>query len=134
QTTLWGWGGSKTLVLFGVGIVLSGAWIAVEVRSREPLVDMTMMRIRGVWTTNLAAFLLGGGMYSSFIVFPQFAQLPKSTGFGFGASVVVSGLYLLPSTAGMVGIGFASGAIARRFGSKRAAVTGSAITAVAFGY
>ena len=73
-------------------------------------------------------------MYSSFIVFPQFAQLPKSTGFGFGASVVVSGLYLLPSTAGMVGIGFASGAIARRFGSKRAAVTGSAITAVAFGY
>ena len=59
---------------------------------------MTMMRIRGVWTTNLAAFLLGAGMYASFIVFPQFAQLPKSTGFGFGASVVVSGLYLLPST------------------------------------
>ena len=62
---------------------------------------MTMMRIRGVWTTNLAAFLLGAGMYASFIVFPQFAQLPKSTGFGFGASVVVSGLYLLPSTVGM---------------------------------
>ena len=57
---------------------------------------MTMMRIRGVWTTNLAAFLLGAGMYASFIVFPQFAQLPTSTGFGFGASVVVSGLYLLP--------------------------------------
>lgn len=36
---------------------------------------MTMMRIRGVWTTNLAAFLLGAGMYASFIVFPQFALL-----------------------------------------------------------
>ena len=48
----------------------------VEVRSAEPLVDMTMMRIRGVWTTNTAAFLLGAGMYASFIVFPQFAQLP----------------------------------------------------------
>ena len=57
---------------------------------------MAMMRIRGVWTTNLAAFLLGAGMYSSFIVLPQFAQLPKRTGFGFGASVVVSSLYLLP--------------------------------------
>ena len=56
------------------------AWIAVEVRSDNPLIDMTMMRIRGVWTTNLAAFLLGAGMYASFIVFPQFAQLPKSTG------------------------------------------------------
>ena len=36
-------------------------WIVVEMRSREPLIDMTMMRIRGVWTTNLAAFLLGAG-------------------------------------------------------------------------
>ncbi len=61
----------------------------VEVRSEEPLIDMAMMRIRGVWTTNLVAFLLGAGMYASFLIYPQFAQLPKSTGFGFGASVVV---------------------------------------------
>jgi MFS family permease len=134
EATTWGWGSARTLGLLAAGLGVCAIWIAVEVRSRVPLIDMTMMRIRGVWTTNLTAFLLGAGMYSSFIVFPQFAQLPKSTGFGFGASVVVSGLYLLPSTAGMVGIGFASGAIARRFGSKRAAVTGSAITAVAFGY
>ncbi len=93
---------------------------------------MTMMRIRGVWTTNLTAFLLGAGMYSSFIIFPQFAQLPKSTGFGFGASVVASGLYLLPSTLGMVVVGFASGAIAARFGSKRAAVAGSVVTTASF--
>src|SRR5947209_15797254 len=128
EATTWGWGSPRTLGLLAGGLGVCAIWIAVEVRSRVPLIDMTMMRIRGVWTTNLTAFLLGAGMYSSFIVFPQFAQLPKSTGFGFGASVVVSGLYLLPSTAGMVGIGFASGAIARRFGSKRAAVTGSAIT------
>jgi MFS family permease len=92
-----------------------------------------MMRIRGIWTTNLTAFLLGAGMYSSFIVLPQFAQLPTSTGFGFGASIVVSGLYLVPSTVGMVVIGFASGWIARRFGSKRAVVVGSIVTAAAFG-
>src|SRR5581483_9743608 len=82
----------------------------------------------------LTGFLLGAGMYSSFIIFPQFAQLPKSTGFGFGASVVASGLYLLPSTGGMIVVGFASGSIARRFGSKSAVVAGSAITAIAFGY
>jgi MFS family permease len=73
-------------------------------------------------------------MYSSFIVIPQFAQLPKSTGFGFGASVVQSGLYLVPSTIGMVIVGFAAGTIARRFGSKHAAIVGSALTAIAFGY
>ena len=93
QTTVWGWGGSKTITLFGVGVVMCVLWVVVEVRSREPLVDMAMMRIRGVWTTNLAAFLLGAGLYSSFIVLPQFAQLPKRTGFGFGASVVFSSLY-----------------------------------------
>jgi MFS family permease len=132
ETSRWGWGSARTLGLLGAGIVLSGAWVAVEGRSREPLIDMAMMRVRGVWTTNLTAFLLGAGMYSSFIIFPQFAQLPKSTGFGFGASVVASGLYLLPSTLGMVVVGFASGAIAARFGSKRAAVAGSVVTTASF--
>lgn len=133
EATTWGWGSAKTIGLLVGGLSVCAAWIVVESRSAEPLIDMAMMRIRGVWTTNLTAFLLGAGMYSSFIVFPQFAQLPASTGFGFGASVVVSGLYLLPSTAGMVVMGFAAGAIARRFGSKSAAVAGSAITAAAFG-
>jgi MFS family permease len=95
---------------------------------------MTMMRIRGVWTTNLAAFLLGAGMYSSFIVLPQFAQLPKSTGFGFGASAVTSSLYLLPSALTMGALGSAAGRIARRFGSKSALIVGTAVTAVAFLY
>jgi MFS family permease len=104
------------------------------VHSDSPLVDMTMMRIRGVWTTNLVAFLLGAGMYSSFIVFPQFAQLPKSTGFGFGASVVVSSLYLLPSALGMGLLGTQAGRVARRYGSKLALVVGTGVTAVSFGF
>jgi EmrB/QacA subfamily drug resistance transporter len=134
QTSVWGWGGAKTLALTAFGLLVCVLWIAVEVRSREPLVDMTMMRIRGVWTTNLAAFLLGAGMYASFIVFPQFAQLPKSTGFGFGASVVVSSLYLLPAALAMGLLGTAAGPVARRFGSKSALVAGTAISAIAFGW
>jgi EmrB/QacA subfamily drug resistance transporter len=134
QTTSWGWGGSKTIALFAIGAVFIVLWILVEMRSREPLVDMAMMRIKGVWTTNLAAFLLGAGMYSSFIVLPQFAQLPKRTGFGFGASVVVASLYLLPSALLMGALGSAAGKVSRRFGSKRALVVGTAVTAVSFLY
>ena len=133
ETTTWGWGSARTLGLLFAGLALCAAWVAVETRSAEPLIDMTMMRIRGIWTTNLTAFLLGAGMYSSFIVFPQFAQLPRSTG-GFGASVVQSGLYLLPSTIGMVLVGASAGVIALRFGSKRAVVAGSVVTAAAFGF
>jgi MFS family permease len=132
RATTWGWGSSRTLGLILLGLIVSMAWIAVEVRSRTPLIDMTMMRIRGVWTTNLAAFLLGGGMYSSFIVFPQIAQLPKSTGFGFGASVVASGLYLLPSTVAMTVLGIYAGRISSRFGSRNALLAGIAFTTVAF--
>jgi MFS family permease len=120
--------------LLAAGLVVCVGWVAVEVRSRIPLVDMAMMRIRGVWTTNLAAFLLGAGMYASFIVFPQFAQLPKRTGFGFGASVVVSSLYLLPSALGMGLLGTAAGKVARRYGSKAALVAGTGVTAVSFGF
>jgi EmrB/QacA subfamily drug resistance transporter len=134
EATKWGWGSAKTLGLMAAGVAVTAAWVAVEVRSREPLIDMTMMRIRGVWTTNAAAFLLGAGMYSSFIVFPQFAQLPKSTGFGFGASVVVSGLYLLPSTLAMTLLGSLAGRVARQYGSKFALIVGSGITATSFGF
>jgi EmrB/QacA subfamily drug resistance transporter len=132
ETSTWGWGSAKTLVVLGAGLVVCVAWVIVETRSAQPLIDMTLMRVRAVWTANLSAFLLGAGMYASFIVFPQFAQLPKSTGFGFGASAVVSALYLLPSTLGMVVFGSASGGIAARFGSKAALVAGSFVTGLAF--
>ncbi|MEA2208989.1 MAG: hypothetical protein QOF54_1466 [Solirubrobacteraceae bacterium] len=132
ETTTWGWGSPKTIGLIAAGLAVSALWVAVETRSRNPLIDMAMMRIRGVWTTNLAAFLLGAGMYASFIVFPQFAQLPKSTGFGFGASVVVSGLYLLPSTIGMTILGIYAGRISKRFGSRAALLSGTVFTTGAF--
>jgi MFS family permease len=132
QTTEWGWFSSKTVGLTLTGFAIVAAWIGVEVRSKNPLVDMAMMRVRGVWTTNAAAFLLGAGLYASFVVFPQFAQLPKSTGFGFGASVVVSGLYLLPSTIGMTILGLRAGAISARFGSRAALLAGIVFATASF--
>jgi len=132
QTSTWGWGGARSLALMLAGAVVIALWIVLETRSENPLVDMSMMRIRGVWTTNVAAFLIGGGMYASFIVFPQFAQLPRSTGFGFGASVVVSSLYLLPAAVGMGALGSVAGHVARRYGSKHALIVGTGISAVAF--
>jgi MFS family permease len=132
ETTEWGWGSPKTILLALAGFAVIGLWILVEVRSKNPLIDMTMMRVRGVWTTNAAAFLLGAGLYASFIVFPQFAQLPTSTGFGFGASVVVSGLYLLPATIGMALLGIWAGQISARWGSRWALLAGTLFTVASF--
>src|SRR5205085_12236338 len=47
---------------------------------------------------------------------------------------VASSLYLLPAALTMGVLGAAAGPISRRFGSKLALITGSAISAVAFGY
>jgi MFS family permease len=95
---------------------------------------MSLMAARGVWAPNLAAFLLGAGMYSAFLLLPQFAQLPRQTGFGYGASVVVAGLYLLPCSIGMGLMGSFAGRVERRFSSRHALVAGSAISAVACGW
>ena len=106
------------------------AWVREELRSREPLVDMRMMAIRGVWTTNTVAFLIGVGMYSSFVLLPELVQEPASTGYGFGASVTAAGLFLLPSTIAIVVVGQMAGVLERRIGS-RGSLIGGALFALA---
>ena len=132
EATVWGWGAGRTIALVAGGLALCGAWVWCEVASRTPLVDMRLMRVRPVWTTNLAAALLGGGMYSAFIIVPEFVTEPRSTGFGFGSSVVGSGLFLLPTTLLMLVMSLQAGRIAHRFGSKASLVLGTAAGAGAF--
>ena len=95
----------EDLGLFAGGAVLLVLWVRNETRSGHPLVDMRMMRIRGVWTTNAVALLLGFGMYASFILLPEYVETPARAGYGFGASVTGAGLFLLPSTIAMLIVG-----------------------------
>jgi len=132
EATDWGWGSAKTLGLIVAGLLICAAWVGWEFQSSTPLVDMRMMRVRPVWTTNLAAALLGGGMYAAFIIIPEFVTEPKSTGFGFGASVIGSGLFLLPTTVMMLIMSLQAGRIAHRFGSKLSLLTGTIAAAAAF--
>jgi EmrB/QacA subfamily drug resistance transporter len=124
ETSTWGWGSPKTLGLLAIGILLILAWVREELRSREPLVDMRMMAIPGVWTTNTVAFLVGVGMYSSFVLLPELVQEPVSAG-GFGASVTMAGLFLLPSTIAIVVVGQMAGLLERRIGSRMSLIGGA---------
>jgi len=132
ETSTWGWTSAKTVGLFAAGILLIAAWVRAELRSREPLVDMRMMAIRGVWTTNAAAFLIGVGMYSSFILLPELVQEPTSTGYGFGASVTVAGLFLLPATIAIVVVGQMAGTLERRIGSRGSLIGGALFVLAAY--
>jgi EmrB/QacA subfamily drug resistance transporter len=129
----WGWGSPEVLGLFAASAVILAAWVRFESRTRQPLVDMHLLRQRGVWTTNATGVLLGFGMFGSFILVPQFVQMPESTGYGFGASVTEAGLFMLPSTAAMLVAGPLSGVLANKVGARVPLLLGIAIAAAAFG-
>ena len=90
---LWGWGDPLTLSLMFVGLVLIAIWAFHELRTANPLVDLRLMRHRAVLTANVSGLLLGVAMYTSMIMMVQFVQQPT---FGFGASIFVAGLTLVP--------------------------------------
>jgi EmrB/QacA subfamily drug resistance transporter len=128
----WGWGSMRFWELIAASAGILAFWVRTELRSSEPLVDMSVMRLRGVWTTNLASLLIGYGMFSSFLLIPSLIQVPTSTGFGLGASVTQAGLYMLPIAVVMSISGPLSGRLDERFGSKLSMIAGSASTTGAF--
>ncbi|HKN93640.1 MAG TPA: MFS transporter [Thermoleophilaceae bacterium] len=132
QGPIWGWSDPRVIGLFLGAVVLAVLWVVAESRAAEPLVDMAMMRLRGVWTTNMAATLLGFGMYGSFITIPQFVEAPAGAGYGFHASVTQAGLFLVPSTAGMLAVSPLAGRIAHSVGSRVALMAGALLTMVCF--
>ncbi|MDA8047043.1 MAG: MFS transporter [Actinomycetota bacterium] len=133
EASNWGWGSGRTLGLLALGLALVPVWVLAESRSADPVVDMKMMRVPVVATTNLAALLLGIPMYSVMAFLPEFVQTPRSSGYGFGASITASGLFLLPLTAVMFFFGLWSGRLADRYGSKPVLIAGAVLTAASCG-
>jgi EmrB/QacA subfamily drug resistance transporter len=132
EGSVWGWQSHRVLGLLAAAAVLLPVWVWAESTSADPLVDMQMMRLRGVWTTNATALLLGFGMYSSFVLVPQFVQMPLSTGYGFGASVTQAGLFLFPATLAMLLVSPLAGRLSLTVGSKVPLVIGAVVCGLSF--
>ena len=109
----WGWGSPLVVGLFAVAALLAVAWVMVEVRSPNPLVDMRMMRLPAVWTTNLTALLTGAAMFGVWAYLPRLAETPTSSGYGLGADASTAGLIMLPMLVTMASIGFLAGPLSR---------------------
>ncbi|MEU3982784.1 MFS transporter [Streptomyces sp. NPDC026672] len=124
----WGWTAPATLILLAATVVLCALWIRSELRSANPLVDMQMMRIPAVWTTNLVALLFGMCMYATLGLLPQFVQTPASAGYGFGATATAAGLYMLPMTAVMFAAGLLAAPMTIRFGPRAVLFAGAVLT------
>lgn len=132
QSAAWGWGDVRTLGLLGSGTAALLAWGRAEARSASPLVDMSLMRLRGVWPANAAALLIGVGMYASFLIIPELVQAPARLGYGFGASVTGAGLFMLPTAGMQLLLGPVSGRLHRVFGLRAQLITGQLTCAAGF--
>ena len=130
------WNVTRTLALLALGAAALVAWVRSELRSQHPLVDMSLMRLRGVWTANAGAMLLGIGMYASFIIIPEFVQAPGHAlgSYGFSASVTAAGLFMFPTAAVQLLLGPASGFLHRRFGPRAELIAGQAACAAGFAF
>jgi EmrB/QacA subfamily drug resistance transporter len=117
-----GWGSTWTIVSFVAAVALLSAFVVIEQRSAEPLVRLSIFRVRSLLTANLAMFLAFSGMFAMFFFNSLYIQ--KVLGFG----PLKAGVSFLPFTAGvMLSAGLASG-LAPRVGVRPVAAVGMVLT------
>ena len=130
-----GW--TSPVVLAGLigGVVLLAAFCLIELRVREPMFDLRLMKIRafsaGV-TATLLASIARGGLQFMLIIWLQGIWLLLH-GYSFIDTPLWSGIYLLPLTAGFVCLGPISGWLSDKHGARLFASGGLLVSAAAFG-
>ena len=124
----WGWGSSRTLGLIVASAALLALFIAVERRSRAPLMRLSIFRVRTLAASDAVLLLVGSGLFGMFF----FASLYVQEILGY--SPFRAGLAFLPVTAGIVlGAGIAQ-PLTRRLGLRNLAVGGVLLAAAGLGY
>jgi EmrB/QacA subfamily drug resistance transporter len=132
EANTWSWGSLRTLGLIAAGLALLGLWTRVEATRSEPLIDLRVLAERAVATTNLTGFLVGFSMFASFLLIPQFAQAPESTGYGFGFSVTQSGLLLMPAAVTQLVAGPLAGRLGTHIGFRTTLAIGAGLSSASF--
>ncbi|MFF8309139.1 MFS transporter [Streptomyces lydicus] len=129
----WGWSSPTTLGLFGVAALILVLWGVMELRIGDPLVDLRTTARREVLLTNLASITVGVAFYAISLVLPQLLQLPKSTGYGLGQSMVTAGLCVAPLGLTMMFVAPLYARIAARRGPKVSLLLGMLVIGIGYG-
>jgi EmrB/QacA subfamily drug resistance transporter len=118
-----GWTSAKTIGFFALAAALLVTFVVIEMRSKAPLVRLSIFRIRSLLTANVAMLLAASGIFAMF--FFNTLYLQRVLGYG----PLTAGLALLPFTAGiMISAGLAS-QFAPRIGVRPIAAAGFVLTA-----
>ncbi|HWD61205.1 MAG TPA: MFS transporter [Humibacter sp.] len=129
-----GWGNPWVIGGIVGGIVLLVVFAFIELRTKAPMFNMRLFRIRAFAMANLAGLLASvgrGGLQFMLIIWLQGIWLPLH-GFNYADTPLWAGIYMLPITIGFLIAGPLSGTLSDRFGARMFATVGLLIVAVTF--
>lgn len=128
QTEASGWGAGETLLpLFG-GLVLLGAFVAVEAKAKAPLMPLTVFRSRAVSAANVAMLVTGSASFAMWFFMTVYAQNV------LGYTPLQAGLALIPSSVSVIVGSKLAPPLMAHGGSRNVAVLGALIAATGFGW
>jgi EmrB/QacA subfamily drug resistance transporter len=123
-----GWTSPAILTALAGGAALLAAFVAWELRAREPMLPMRFFRDRAFAAANGASLFMYFGMFGSIFLLTQFFQTAQ------GYSPLESGLRVLPWTAMPMLVAPIAGALSDRIGGRPIMATGLALQAVGLGW
>jgi MFS family permease len=121
-----GWASARTVISFAGAAALLGAFVAIERRSREPLVRLGIFRSPTLIRANLGAMVLTGSYISFQFLITQYLQIMA------GWSALATALAFLPAGVIVTAASTRMGPILDRFGPPR--VIAVAFACLAAGY
>jgi MFS family permease len=132
QASVWGWGDVKTIGLLAASAVLLAVFAGVERRLASPVVDMAVNARPALLLTNIASLAVGFALFAVLIGTASFVETPAAAGYGFGSSILVGGICLLPSGLFMLILSPVSAKLSALAGPKVALALGAAVVAAGF--
>ena len=129
-----GWTNPMVLASIGGGLFLLAAFVAVELRVTQPMVDVRLFRSKAFGMGNLAGLMSSvgrGGLQFVLIIWLQGIWLPLH-GYSFESTPLWAGIYLLPATVGFLTAAPLAGSLADRYGARPFTVGGMVLMACTF--
>ena len=88
QANKYGWGSAETIGLFTASLALLTGFVAWEARSRDPLMPLSIFRLRTLVGANIAGLILGTVLFAMFLMLTLYMQQvlgysPLKTGFAY---------------------------------------------------
>ncbi|MBD3940222.1 MFS transporter [Microbacterium sp. NEAU-LLC] len=104
------WWSTETILMVGGALVAAILFVVVELRSKEPLVPLTMFRNRTFTLAVIASISIGIAMFGTSVFLSQYMQLAR------GATPTEAGLMTIPMIAGLLLASIIIGGLVTRTG------------------